>query len=343
MHVRKVNLGDGLSLLRPLLQRAGSAEGSAGWFETLSATTLSPGEQAVMAVLAEGDDAALAGLPLVERPDRSLRALTAPYTTLYAPPLGSPDAAEALARGLRPLVRGRLVLDALDPADPTVAGLVRGLAAGGLAAARYRHFANWHEEIPSFEAYWAGRPSDLKETVRRKSRKLERDSRLRFACFTAPEDMADAAAIYETIYAESWKEPEPDPDFIGTMLRSLAEEGAARVGIAYIDEAPAAAAIWLVRHRHATIFKLAHRSTQDRHSPGTLLSHWLLKRLVENEGIATIDFGRGNDSYKRQWMGQCRDRIGLIAADPLSPRGLATAFRHIWPMRLRQRLNGGKE
>ena len=341
MSVGKVNLADGLSLLRHLLERAESAEGGAGWFDTLAATTLKPGERAVMAVLNAVDGGAEAGLPLIEQRGGALRALTAPYTTRYSPPLGNPDAAESLGRGLRLLVPNRLTLDALDPADLAITALLRGIRAGGLLAAGYRNFANWHDRFADFDSYWSERPSELKEVVRRKAKRLERDGRLRFSCFTDVADMPGATAIYETIYAQSWKEPEPDPAFIGTMLRALAADGITRVGIAHIDGVAVAAQIWLVRHRHATIFKLAHISGQDKNSPGTLLSHWLMRRLAEIDAIETIDFGRGNDPYKQQWMKLCRDRTGLLIANPRTLGGLGTAFRHIWPMQLRERLKGG--
>jgi hypothetical protein len=342
MSVEKVNLADGLSLLRHLLERAESAEGGNGWFDTLGKTTLRPGERAVMAILATKAGAAEAGLPLIERPDGTLHALTAPYTTRYAPPLGTAATAERLGRGLRRIVPGRLTLDGLDPADPAIIGLLSGVRAGGLLSADYRNFANWHDRIVDFDSYWSQRPSELKAVVRRKGRRLEREGSLRFACFTAVEDMPDAIAAYEGIYVQSWKEPEPDPDFIGTMAHALAAEGAVRLGIAYIDDAAVAAQIWLVRHRCATIFKVAHIAGQDRNSPGTLLTHWLMHRLVQTDAIETVDFGRGNDPYKRQWMSLCQDRTGIIIANPRSLNGLGTAFRHIWPMQLRRLLNGAR-
>jgi hypothetical protein len=334
MGVSTVELADGLDMLRPLLDRSDRAEGGAGWFATLGATTLRPGERALMAVLTAADGAALAGLPLVEQPGGSLRALTAPYTTRYVPPLSGLDAAEALGRGLRGIVSGRLVLDALDPADPATARLIEGMERGGLLVARYHNFSNWHDRLPDFDQYWARRPSELREVVRRKTKRLDRDERLRFSCVTEPAALAVATEIYQRIYAESWKEPEPDPDFIATMLRALAAEGSVRVGIAEIDGEAVAAQIWLVRARHATIFKLAHRSGQDKHSPGTLLSHWLMRHLATRDAIETIDFGRGDDGYKRQWMSERQDRIGLMIANPRSLAGLATALRHILPMRL---------
>jgi hypothetical protein len=336
MSLKKVDLTDGLSLLRHLLDRSAWAEGGAGWFRTLAETTLRPGERPVMAVLAGESGTARAGLPLVEQPGGVLRALTAPYTTRYGPIAADAAAAEDLGRGLRRIVPALLQIDALDAEDPAVPALLRGMRAGGLAAETYRNFANWRDRLGDFDSYWAERPSELQNVVRRKLKRLERAGTLRIDWITTPGDMPAATSVYEAIYAKSWKEPEPDPDFIARMTSALAMEGSVRLAIAYIEGDAAAAQIWLVRKRHATIFKLAHVSDQDRHSPGTLLTYWMLRQLAQTERIETIDFGRGDDNYKRQWMSACGERLGLIAANPRSIKGIAAMARHIWPMRAKR-------
>ena len=57
-----------------------------------------------------------------------------------------------------------------------------------------------------------------------------------------------------------------------------------RLGVATIEGVPAAAQIWLLSHDRATIFKLAHDPVFDRQSPGTLLTHWMLRLLHEQDG-----------------------------------------------------------
>ena len=96
---------------------------------------------------------------------------------------------------------------------------------------------------------------------------------------------------------------------------------------------PAAAQIWLVQDGRATIFKLAHDPAFDRHSPGTLLTHWMLSRLHKRDAVRDIDFGRGDDAYKRLWLSSVRDRIGFIAANPKSLKGIVTIIFDILPSR----------
>src|SRR5262249_24127378 len=113
----------------------------------------------------------------------------------------------------------------------------------------------------------------------------------------------------------------------------LGPRGIARLAVARIDGTPAAAQIWLVQEGRATVFKLAHDPAFDRQSPGTLLTHWALNQLHEGGG-PDVDFGRGADSYKGLWLSSTCDRIGLLAANPKSLKGLATVLFDILPSKL---------
>ena len=45
----------------------------------------------------------------------------------------------------------------------------------------------------------------------------------------------------------------------------------------------------------ATVLKLAHDKAFDRASPGTVLTGFAIRTLMENDGIGMLDFGRGDD------------------------------------------------
>ena len=67
----------------------------------------------------------------------------------------------------------------------------------------------------------------------------------------------------------------------------------------------------------------------------------MLRHLLDEEHVAEIDFGRGDDAYKQDWARERRQRIGLVLANPLRPAGLALALRHHLG-RLRDRLRGAR-
>jgi CelD/BcsL family acetyltransferase involved in cellulose biosynthesis len=120
----------------------------------------------------------------------------------------------------------------------------------------------------------------------------------------------------------------------------LAEaEGAAgrrRLAVAASEGKPVAAQLWTVENGVAWIHKLAHDEGAKRHSPGTLLSHALFCHVIDVDGVHEVDFGTGNDGYKRDWMEQVRTRWRLDAWRMAAPRqwpslGKALARRVLRP------------
>jgi CelD/BcsL family acetyltransferase involved in cellulose biosynthesis len=312
-----------------LFDSACFAEGRLAWFETLARTTLSPGEHAVL-VVALHEGRPKAALPLVRSRD-VLRALTAPYTTRYAPPLPDPAVARELGVRAREYVSAVLRMDGLDTSDPGAAAYLEGLSQTGLTVARYQGFANWYEPVSDFGTWWNARPSRLKTTVRRKlAAARKRD--VSFRCLR--DGLSEAVGLYQDIYGQSWKNVEPHPDFIATMVRALAPEGLIRIGTMSLGGRPVAAQIWLVCEGRATIFKLAHREDAAELSPGTLLTHHMAENLIREDSLFEIDFGRGDDAYKRDWLSLCRTRTGIIAADWRKAAGLAAIAKDILPARL---------
>jgi hypothetical protein len=165
----------------------------------------------------------------------------------------------------------------------------------------------------SFDAYWEGRPSRLKNTVKRKGKtgavtiRIERDFE--------PHSWAD----YERVYAKSWKPHEGSPDFLRQLAERESYSGALRLGLAYIDGQPVAAQFWTVENGTALIHKLAHDEAFMNASPGTLLSAALFQYVIDVDRVDLIDFGTGNDSYKAEWMEAVRPRYRLEMFWPNHP------------------------
>lgn len=301
------------------------------WYDTTLAHALPPGAEPLAA---RGTAVAV---PLL-RARGALHSLTTPYTQDWRP-LGAPGLDEAGWRAagaaFGALLRRRppVILDTIDPAGPWLAPFLAGLRAAGIRAARFDHVGVWRETLPEgqgWEDYLAARPSALRHTVERKGRRAERE--LRFDLIAAPGPALEAGIeAFHTVRAGSWKPAEPFPDFDAALMRAAAESGALRLGVLarVADGTPLAAQYWIIDQggARATVPKLFHLESERAASPGTVLTAMMVRRLIAEDRVRVLDFGRGDDAYKAHWVSGRVPLIGLVLADPRHPAGLAALLR----------------
>lgn len=295
------------------------------WWSALHELCL-PGEAALLALASDGE--ARCALALMHRGGSGqLRSLANWYSFCARPVFvgGGEALLPALARDLAAKAR-RISLEPLNEADATQAAIA--FTAAGWSVRAEQADVNHRVDLAgrSFAEYWTTRPGRLRETVRRKGSKGM--VTLRIADRFDHADWAD----YETVYAQSWKPEEGSPTFLRRFAASEGEAGTLRLGLAHIAGRPVAAQLWTVEAGTAYIHKLAHVEDAKTHSPGTLLSHALFARAIDRDGVSTIDFGTGDDAYKRDWMEQVRPMLRLDMHRPMDPRS--------WPHLLRNRLRG---
>lgn len=163
----------------------------------------------------------------------------------------------------------------------------------------------------SFAVYFAARPGPLRTTLKRKSGKVE----VELATSFNPALWAE----YEAVYAASWKPDEGSPAFLRAFAEAEGAAGRLRMAIARTQGKAVAAQFWTVEGGTAFIHKLAHTEASKSLSPGTTLSAALFEQVIDRDRVALVDFGTGDDGYKRDWMEQVR------------PRYRIEAFRPSWP------------
>jgi hypothetical protein len=102
-----------------------------------------------------------------------------------------------------------LGLAEFDPLDRSYRTGVRSLRHAGLLVECAFGCGTWYEETAalSFADYVAARLSELRNTWRRKRRRIDRSNRLSKAFFANTARIDQAIADYQTIYAASWKRP----------------------------------------------------------------------------------------------------------------------------------------
>jgi len=177
----------------------------------------------------------------------------------------------------------------------------------------------------TYDAFLASRPGKLRTTLERKTRKVET-----FIYQTFTDDIWNE---YEDIYRHSWKPDEASFGFLRRFAREESAAGRLRLGIARHEGNPVAAQLWTVERGEAYIHKLAYREDAKPLSPGTTLTAALFRHVIDIDQVAGVDFGTGNDPYKRDWLSGLRHRYSLDAFDPRSPR----AWPHIVRAKLQRR------
>jgi hypothetical protein len=169
----------------------------------------------------------------------------------------------------------------------------------------------------SYTQFLDGRPGQLRTTLKRKGAKVQ--VRLHRAFDPA------AWTDYETVYAASWKPEEGSPAFLRAFAGQEGAAGRLRLAVAYAEGRPIAAQFWTVEGSTAFIHKLAHSEEAKALSPGTTLSAALFEEVIDRDRVEMVDFGTGDDPYKRDWMETIRPRYRLDCLDPGNPR----AWPHI--------------
>lgn len=279
------------------------------WFRLVAAHTPPPGH--LLAARA-GEDAQRGWLILAK--DGARAEAFANWYSLRVGGIGADDAMTAIARALRQCELHQVSLAPM--AEPH--GLATAFARAGWWTDIRPQTISWQAMIGpgGFDAWWAARPGQLRSTVKRKAKTAGLDIRI-YRAFDAR-----AWADYEAIYADSWKGEEGSPAFLRALARQEGDAGALRLGLAYKDGRAIAAQLWLVENAHAYIHKLAYREDAKALSPGTLLSFAMFRAAIDKDGVRHIDYGTGDDAYKRDWMDERRILWRLTAYDPRRPLGL---------------------
>jgi hypothetical protein len=302
-----------------------------GWYRMVAQTAL-PAEHHARFVLAGEPQFAI--FPMCVGPGGA-GSLTSPYTCEWAPCLvegldgtGLREAGRALAAWCRPY--GCVRLDALNLEEPHWPPLLEGVRAARMMALPFAHFGNWHIDVSGqdFAAYLAARPGALRATLQRRGARLRQAGAVP-RMVTGGTELEAAIDAYHDVYARSWKPPEPFPAFTAALIRACAAEGILRLALLERGGRTLAAQLWVMQGGVATVLKLAYDQAEKAASPGTVLTGFAIEHVLQHDGVTRLDFGRGDDPYKRDWTGSRRQRSGLLLANPLLPKGFLAIARHL--------------
>jgi hypothetical protein len=302
--VSEVSYHDTVNVLQAIDATATSPFDRAEWFGLVAT-----GGQKPLIVLAESGDERSAWV--LTQANGRIEPLRNWYSFTWRP-LGTPNLFGSTTRALRKRTH-RVTLWPVPDEDGCASSLATAFRNAGwlvvMEACDHNHVLPVNGR--SFAEYWQSRPGPMRTTLKRKAKKVVVEIHDRFD--------QTAWADYEAIYAESWKPEEGDPDLLRRFAEAEGNAGRIRLGVARVDEQAVAAQFWTVENGVAYIHKLAHRESAKPLSAGTTLSAALFERVIDIDGVSLVDFGTGDDPYKRDWMEVDRPRYRIDCLDLRQP------------------------
>ncbi len=316
------------------------------WYQNLVRNAFEKGDQArILGVeLQDGVRTPVAALPVRHSQAkqgrwklRTLSSLSNYYTSFYEPLLDPAYSREKSLQAMAQVICAEtppwhvINLKPLDPDSPVFSELVQSLRQAGMIVQTYFCHGNWYYPVcgRSYKEYLESLRSSVRNIARSKNKKLERTGRVRVDITIGLHGLDSAIQAYQEVYAASWKVPEPYTEFVPGLIRTCAEMGWLRLGVAYIDDVPAAAQVWIVNNGTASIYKIAYDQKFKELSVGSYLTMHLMKRAIDVDKVREIDYLSGDDRYKSDWMSHRREHWGILAMNPRTLLGALAVIRHV--------------
>jgi CelD/BcsL family acetyltransferase involved in cellulose biosynthesis len=280
---------------------------------------------------------AVAILPLIAQKSATgscAESLANYYTSLYSPILDKSVEVRDLAFLLKSVRDSQKSIGSfrfapMDGESQNCRMLKEALKTAGFMPFSFLCFGNWFLPVRTdWATYLVQQTSGLRSTIKRHAKKLAQGGG-RLELVSDETELERGLAAYQSVYAQSWKQPEPFPNFVPGLIRTCAAQGTLRLGLAWLEEKPIAAQLWIVSNGKANIYKVAYDEAYKAYSPGTLVMAMLMEHVMDKDKVAEVDFLIGDDAYKKVWMTDRRERWGVIAYNPKTISGLLGLFREV--------------
>lgn len=311
-------------------------EASIDWFDLLQ-KQIYPDDQSIRYYFIAENKRPTTILPLrltTKGGVRTVESLGNYYTSLYSPLLTKDSdlltVRHMLAAATREHAGAHVMRFApMDPASPAYKGLLNELRASGWIPLTFFCFGNWFLRVEgTWDTYLKQRSANLRSSIKRRTREfVAEDGTLEVV--TGADGLDQAIAAFQEVYSASWKKPEPYTDFVPSLVRMLASKGMLRLGVARLQNKPIAAQLWIVGEGKASIYKVAYHHAYASLSPGTVLTSYLLRHVIEEDQVKEVDFLIGDDDYKKIWMSDRRERWGIVAFNPRTIIGSGLFIREV--------------
>ena len=339
--------------LRARLAQAGLF-GEPAWFELLMTLGFDPSDRMFVFAVEAADGRPLLLAPLrFGRHDGAARGALvlasvshtenfAPAAIALDPSLDEAQSATVIATLLRGLRNGDPALTEapvdlvrlwpMAEGSPYARLLEHAVREAGFIAQVYANSYNRYEDVAglSHAQYFAQRSANLRYSVRRRRRALERDGGLTLELVRGGDALEPAIADYVMVSLKSWKRPSTTvADEIIGMMRLASSRGALRLGLLRLHGVPVAVQFWLVNAGVAHCVRLSYDESYKKAAAGIVLTDYMIEQVLDGDRVARLDFGYGREGYKASWMRQGQVHAGVLGFSPRSWRGRWEVLRHI--------------
>lgn len=199
-----------------------------------------------------------------------------------------------------------------------------------------------------YASYLAARSANLRYSIRRRRRNLEKSGALDIRLYCSEEGLEEGIAGYVAVSRASWKSlPSMLDAALLHLIRLTGRTGELRLGVLRVDGHPAAVQFWIVTGGVAHCIRLAYDEAYKDRAVGVVLTDHMIAHVLDHDHVDQIDYGYGVEEYKAGWMREARYYAGYMAFNPATPRGRLNAFKHIagqpikrllkWPLLLLRR------
>lgn len=210
--------------------------------------------------------------------------------------------------------------------------LLEGLRGAGWPVQAFKNSFNRYEDTAGLdhEAYFAGRSANLRYSVRRRRRALEKAGGLELSVVRDEAQLEQALLDYLQVTHASWKNPRTmaDPALLA-MIRLAAAHGCLRLGLLRLNGEPAATQFWMACGGVGYCVRLAYDRRFAKQAVGIVLTDHMIGQLLDVDHVERLDFGYGGEDSKTPWMGQSRVFVGMLAFNTRRWVGRWQALRHL--------------
>jgi hypothetical protein len=258
-----------------------------------------------------------------------------PYEPILAPDCEDPK--DAVGSVIRFTLGARLQYDVLrfsplEPDSPFISHLV-----GALRENRYKYQIYGMQEDRyettagrSSADYLAKRPAALRETLGTTGRMLFDSGRASFVLVREPADVEHAWRHCESILVQADERNPQHFEYLPGLLRVAADAGVLRLGLLTLDGQPAAMQLWVVARNVAQCLRISQHEQFSDLPLDDMLTEQITPHLIDTDRVVELDFGYIVEQFAAHWAAQRRRRVGIIAFNLRTRRGLKGALRHIF-------------